>query len=82
MLAVPMELSGGRDGLFLYRVASGGFQSIGEIDHDELFSSVSHSGTVRRAYHIGDYLYAFSDAGISITDLSSLQTAATVPLAQ
>jgi len=79
LLAVPMEHSNDR-GLYLYRINDFGFDPAGVIDHSDLIDGAAGSVNVRRAYHIGNYLYAFSDAGVSITDLRSLSTAAVIDL--
>jgi len=79
LLAVPMQ-TGGSNGLHLYRVTGSGFDPVAVIDHGAIGNS--SASVVRRAYQIGDYLYGYSDAGISITDLSSFQTRATVDLSR
>ncbi|MBN1944375.1 MAG: beta-propeller domain-containing protein [Bradymonadales bacterium] len=79
LLAVPMEHSSSR-GLYLYSILDRGFEAQGVIDHGQLIGGAAGSVNVRRAYHIGNYLYAFSDAGVSITDLRSFNTAAVISL--
>lgn len=79
ILAVPM-VHRNAQGLFLYRVSDSGFDALGAIDHDAMVSGTIASTDIRRSYQIGDYLYAYSEAAVSITDLSSFQTPIIVDL--
>jgi uncharacterized secreted protein with C-terminal beta-propeller domain len=79
LLAVPIS-DGGSNVLDIYEVnLSRGFTLKRSLSHSEMGSS-SASPQIRRSYRIGDYLYAYSGAGVSITELSDLSDAAMVDL--
>jgi uncharacterized secreted protein with C-terminal beta-propeller domain len=77
LLAVPIA-DGSAAGLHLYRVGNT-LEPVGVIDHATL-SGTGGSESIRRAYRIGDYLYAYSHNCVTITHLDTLQTAAVVAL--
>lgn len=71
LLAVPIEQSG-TSGLFLYQVSNTGLQQVATIHHHGMsFEDSIENTSLRRAYRVGNHLYTFSYAGVSVTDLST-----------
>jgi len=60
-MALPIDRFGQSE-MVLYHVDSG---SLSEV------ASIADGAQMRRAYHIGDYLYALSERGVSIVDMDS-----------
>ena len=58
----------------------------GEVDHSEFYNGDGLSGwwsgdtSVRRSVFMGDYVYAFSGAGVSVTSFADMNTTATLEL--
>ena len=58
----------------------------GEVDHSEFYNNDGLSGwwsgdtSVRRSVFMGDYVYAFSGAGVSVTRYADMNTTATLEL--
>lgn len=80
LMMLPMTHSS-EEGLYVYSVNSGsGLDLLTRISHREMTDTPSTGSTIRRAYQIGDYFYAYSAAGVSITQLNTLETVATIDL--
>ncbi|HIF04520.1 MAG TPA: hypothetical protein EYQ80_03710, partial [Candidatus Poseidoniales archaeon] len=58
----------------------------GEVDHSEFYNGDSLSGwwsgdtSVRRSVFMGDYVYAFSGAGVSVTSFEDMNTSMTLEI--
>ncbi|MEO1270805.1 MAG: beta-propeller domain-containing protein [Myxococcota bacterium] len=78
LMAIPLD-SSSYASLGIYKVENG-FVSVAVLDHGDLRDSGSGFPSILRSQRIGDYLYAYSRAGISISRLSDFATAASVDL--
>jgi len=82
LLMVPI-VSSFDNGLFIYGVdLDSGFSSMGAISHAALVDDggSGDASTVRRAYRIGENVYSYSAAGVSITNLATLKDVAQINL--
>jgi uncharacterized secreted protein with C-terminal beta-propeller domain len=75
LMALPVD-EGGRKGMHLFEVGASSFTERGVIDHAQLLGVPG--ADARRAYHIGSYLYVYSGAGVTISDLRNLELRASV----
>ena len=80
MMAIPMDHTG-FSALIVYKVVNG-FELVGQIEHKALEDGTRRGGfpSVLRSQRVGDYLYAYSRSGLTVSRLSDLQTVASVDL--
>jgi len=69
--------------LMLTNVTEDSLTSYGEVDHSDFYSSEEYwwnSYSIRRSIFMGDYVYAISSKGITATNLTTLETTASIAL--
>ncbi len=63
---------------------SSGLSTYGTVDHSDFYNSSSSDywcyQDIRRSIFMGDYIYAISDRGITVSDLLSMTLTASMPL--
>jgi hypothetical protein len=61
-----------------------GLSTYGTVDHSDFYNSSSSDywcyQDIRRSIFMGDYIYAISDRGITVSDLLSMTLTASMPL--
>ncbi len=77
-LAIPFR-NGAVDGLNIYKVTTNdGFRFQGRVDHADM--STSGRPSIRRSLTAGDKLWALSSAGITVTDVNTVETLVAIDL--
>ena len=63
--------------LMIVNVTENGLEIYGEVDHSQFYESDENrwwsSYNIRRSIFMGDYIYAISHGGITVTSLDSLE---------
>lgn len=72
--------------LMIVNITEEGMELHGEVDHSQFYDTEEYhwwsSYNIRRSIFMGDYIYAISHAGVTVTHLDSLEEVDTLQLVQ